>query len=51
VIKRWGLKLQEYNFTVEHIKGPENFSDILSRALNWNMVKTMNSKRNLVIPL
>ncbi|KRH92666.1 LTR retrotransposable element, partial [Pseudoloma neurophilia] len=36
-LMRWSLKLQEYNFTIEHVKGPDNAADHLSRVRNITM--------------
>ena len=38
-LARWALLLQEYDFEIEHIKGEENFTDLLSRAFQVNSVK------------
>ena len=42
---RWALDLQEYDFELEHIKGKENFSDILSRAFICTAI-SKKEKRN-----
>jgi len=46
---RWALALQEYQFEIEHLKGDENFSDILSRAFCCNSLKG-NDDRTLPLP-
>ncbi|KAF9762429.1 Retrovirus-related Pol polyprotein from transposon [Nosema granulosis] len=38
-ILRWSLKLQEYAFKVEYIKGSLNIADACSRALSMNVVR------------
>lgn len=49
-LMRWALALQEYNFTVEHLKGTENFSDLLSRAFTSTSIKIERGGRQLTIP-
>ncbi|MCA9766889.1 MAG: hypothetical protein KC455_10785, partial [Carnobacterium sp.] len=48
---RWALILQEYDFTIEYLKGEENFADIVSRAFVCGAVRIKRGNRELVIPL
>ena len=34
-MKRWVLRLSQYNLSVEHVPGKENISDYLSRLCDW----------------
>ena len=42
-IERWNLRLQDYDFAVQYVKGPENPSDYLSRHPNTSPQPTMNT--------
>lgn len=48
---RWSLSLQRYEFELEHLKGKENMSDILSRAFSCNAVSAHVRNRSLVVPV
>jgi hypothetical protein len=50
-LMRWALRLQEYDFTVEHIKGTDNFTDILSRAFICSEVLISKNSRKLIVPV
>lgn len=39
---RWGLTLQEYDFSVEYIKGKNNISDCLSRMIHLEEMDNTN---------
>lgn len=43
-VMRWALLLQEFDFEIEYLRGPENFSDILSRAFQLNNIITRRQK-------
>ncbi|KRH92376.1 putative LTR retrotransposon, partial [Pseudoloma neurophilia] len=37
-LMRWSLKIQEYEFSIEHVKGHMNAADMLSRIYNINSI-------------
>ena len=41
---RWALRLQEFNFTIEYIKGDENLADFLSRPIEKETIKLNSIK-------
>lgn len=43
---RWALKLQEYNFRIEYVKGDLNGADGLSRYININSVRSHYKKND-----
>lgn len=46
---RWSLQLQEYDFTIEYVKGENNIADPLSRLVDMTAQVNMISKaRNLI---
>ena len=47
---RWFLCLQEFEFTVEHIKGENNFTDFLSRSFEVNNIKGATEEKILAYP-
>lgn len=44
------MLLQEFQFKIEHVKGKENFSDMLSRAFHCGAVTINKISRRLVVP-
>lgn len=47
---RWAIRLQGYTFSLEHLKGNENFSDIVSRAFTCNLLSRVGKNREQVTP-
>lgn len=45
---RWSLMLQEFEFSIEYIKGIDNSADVLSRDISCNSIK--NNKRERIEP-